>query len=260
MMAWRHGAAIAVLALAVALPAFAEPVDADLWRREITIDSGFTGTDELLFGAVDRKGDLIIVVRGPDQRVVVRRKDRVAGVWMNRDKIEFDGVPAFYAVASSRPLDEIAPPSVLARLQIGLDSLRPTPLTSRPAAEVARFRDALLKNRVRDGLYSDQTGRLEFLSDRLFRMPLHFPANVPEGTYRARFILFRNGEMVGETPRELELPVRKVGFEARIDRLARQSPAYYGFTAIIIALFAGWVAARVFDKPYLGRRGQARPS
>ncbi len=253
-MTGRLGAAIAAMALTAALtaalPVWAGPLVADIWRQQITIDSGFTGADELLYGAIDGKGDLVIVVRGPDERVVVRRKDRVAGVWVNRDKIEFENVPAYYAVGSIRSLEEltkIVPQSLLARHQIGLDALRLTPLTSRPAEEIAPFRAALIRNRVRDELYRDQTGEVEFLGERLFRMPLHFPANVPEGTYKAQFVLFRGGEVVGEET--IELPIRKTGFQAKLDSLAHKRPAYYGFSAIVLALFAGWVAAVVFRKP-----------
>ena len=78
------------------------------------IDSGFTGTNVLLYGAIDKKGDIVVIVRGPTERVIVRRKDRIAGVWVNRDKMEFGGVPAFYAIASNRPIDEIASPALLA--------------------------------------------------------------------------------------------------------------------------------------------------
>ena len=253
-MTGRLSAAIAAMTLAAALtaalPAWAGPLVADIWRQQITIDSGFTGADELLYGAIDGKGDLVIVVRGPEERVVVRRKDRIAGVWVNRDKIEFENVPAYYAVGSIRSLEElnkIIPQTLLARHQIGLDALRLTPLTSRPAEEIAPFRAALIRSRVRDQLYRDQTGEVEFLGERLFRMPLHFPANVPEGTYKAQFVLFRGGEVVGEET--IELPIRKTGFQARLDSLAHKQPAYYGFSAIVLALFAGWVAAVVFRKP-----------
>ena len=222
-------------------------LDVDLWPDRITIDSGFTGAEELFYGAVDSEGDIVVVVRGPDERVVVRRKDRVAGVWVNRDSITFEGVPAFYAVASSRPLADIAPASLLAKYQIGFGALRPVPTSTRPAAEIAPFREALVRNRLRDGLYSDQTGKIGFLGDRLFRVPLHFPANVPEGEYRAQFVVFRDGKVVGTET--IGLPILKGGFEARIGAIAHNQPAYYGFAAIVMALFAGWVAATLFRKP-----------
>ncbi len=122
---------LGVLLAAAAAPgaeAQRAPQVADMSSSVIAIDSAFTGTDVLLYGAIDGAGDLIIVVRGPAERVVVRRKDRVAGVWMNRDSIAFDRVPAYYAVAATRPLAEIARPALLSLHQIGIDAVRIAPL------------------------------------------------------------------------------------------------------------------------------------
>ena len=245
----RLGAAIMAATLATALPAHAQPLLADLFKHRITIDPGFTGAVDLVFGSIDGgKGDLIVVVRGPNERVVVRRKDRVAGVWINRDKMEFDGVPAYYAVAANRPLEEIASPNYLKLHQIGLDALRIKPLTSRPADEIAAFREALIRNRVREGLYADGVGKVARPpGGRLFRTVLHFPANVAEGTYSAQVFLIRDGDEVGAET--IPLFINKTGVLAEIKYRARTQPALYGLGAIIVALAAGWVAALAFRKP-----------
>ncbi len=243
----RFGVAIVAAMLATALPAHAQPLLADLFKHRITIDSSFTGAEDLLYGTFDGEGDLIIVVRGPNERVVVRRKERVAGMWINRDKMEFAGVPADYAVAASQKLLDIVSPNYLKLHQIGLDALRIEALTSRPADEIAPFREALIRNRVREGLYADGTGRVEFPGGRLFRTLLHFPANVPEGTYSAQIFLVRDGDEVGAET--IPLFINKTGFQAEIHYRARNQPVLYGLSAIIVALAAGWAAALAFRKP-----------
>ncbi len=247
-MRGRLGMAIMAAALATlaALPARAEPLVADLSSHRIAIDSGFTGTEVLLYGAVDGAGDLIVVVRGPAERVVVRRKDRVAGVWMNRDSIAFDGAPAYYAVAATRPLAEIARPALLSLHQIGIDAVRIAPLAERPADEIATFRAALVRQRTRDGLYTGTPGKVGFLGERLFRTRLYFPANVPTGAYRAEVFLIRDGAVVSAetTP----LFVNKTGFQAEVAFIAHTRPALYGLAAILIALATGWAAAAAFRK------------
>ena len=241
---------IAVLACSVpaawAPPARAEPVVADLSKYVISIDSGFTGTDVLLYGAVEDEGDLVIVVRGPTEHVIVRRKERVAGIWMNRDTVEFDDVPAYYTVASNRPLEEIAQLNFRALHQIGLDALRLDAVGDLPADVVAPFREALIRNRVRDGLYSNDVGTMKILSNRLFSATLHFPANVPEGSYRAEVFLIRDGAVISaeQTP----LFVNKSGFQWQINHYAHAQPELYGLAAILVALTAGWLAAAVFRK------------
>jgi uncharacterized protein (TIGR02186 family) len=97
---------------------------ADLSQHLVAITTGFVGTDVLLFGATAEPGDVVVIVRGPDRPVVVHRKSRVLGVWVNTAKVTFDRAPSFYAIASSRPLAEVAPVTVLARHQMGLDNLR----------------------------------------------------------------------------------------------------------------------------------------
>lgn len=246
MTRWRLVAAIAAIVLVAGGPSRAEPLVADLSSHRIAIESGFTGAEVLLYGAIEDEGDLVVVVRGPMERIVVRRKDRILGVWMNRDKMIFVGVPAFYAVASSRPLDEIARAPLLALHRIGLDTLRLTALTTRPPKEIKPFHDALMRNRVRDGLYKAEPGKVSFVGKRLFRTKLRFPGNVPTGTYNTQVFLIRDGAVVSAetTP----LFISKSGLEAEINYFARAQPAYYGITAIILALAAGWIAAVVFRK------------
>ena len=75
-----------------------EPLVADLSDHLIAITTGFTGKELLLFGTISDDGDVVVVVRGPNEEVVVRQKDSVAGIWMNVDGMIFNAVPAFYYV------------------------------------------------------------------------------------------------------------------------------------------------------------------
>ena len=119
-----------VLLLAVALAASlqnratAQSLVADLSEDLIAITTRFTGSDLLLFGATDGKGDVIVVVRGPQSRIVIRRKSRIGGVWVNRDALTFANVPSFYYLAASRPPLDILESTVRRDEQIGLEELR----------------------------------------------------------------------------------------------------------------------------------------
>src|SRR5205809_8133905 len=92
-------------------PARADGVVADLTTHLIAITTGFTGASVVLFGATDGPADVVVAVRGPDREMAVRRKDRVAGIWVNTQEMTFANVPSFYAVAASRPIGEIMPPA-----------------------------------------------------------------------------------------------------------------------------------------------------
>jgi uncharacterized protein (TIGR02186 family) len=219
---------------------------ADLSKHLVAITTGFTGADVLLFGTIDGEGDIAVVVRGPNEDVVVRRKQRMAGIWVNRRNLTFRRVPAFYAVATTREITDFAPDSVLSRHQIGAEHLRFDRPQRADDAEIREFREALLRNKRTAGLYPDGVGRVSVLGDRLFRTPVTFPANVPTGTYSVEVFLIRDGAVVGAqtTP----LIVSKVGTEAEIFDFAHEQSALYGIVAIVIALVAGWLAGVIFRK------------
>lgn len=229
--------------------AAAEPLVADLSKHLVAITTGFAGTDVLLFGAVEEVpggGDVVVVVRGPNRAEIVRRKARSMGVWMNSGLAEIADAPSFYRVAATRPLTEIAPRPVLDRHQIGLDSLE---LAIRPRdrkADSGQYREALLRLKQAQGLYAGKIEDISFLSNRLFRTDVHFPANVPVGTYLVEVYLMAGGEVV--SAQTTPLVVSKIGLGADLYDFAHQRAAIYGIIAILLAAGAGWAAALVFRK------------
>ena len=118
---------------------------ADLSKRRIDITLGFAGAEVLLFGATDGEGDVIVIVRGPNQPVIVRHKERVAGVWFNWHWMEFYRAPSFYYVASSKPLDEIASESVLQGIGAGLANIQAAEAQASADADPKEFREALIQ-------------------------------------------------------------------------------------------------------------------
>ncbi len=240
--------AAAALGASAAMPGGARAAElvADLSEHLVAISTGFAGTEVLLYGAVEQPGDIIVVVRGPERRTVLRRKSQVAGIWMNTSSMAFDRVPSYYAVASSGPLSDIADSGELSRLQIGLESLRPTPLSVASANIVADWRAALIRNKQRQGLYVRQVGSVSFLDDTLFRTRIYFPANVPTGVYLADVYLLRNGLVV--SAQTTPLNIRKAGTEADLYDFAHEQSGLYGLVAVFLALMAGWLAHLAFRR------------
>ena len=71
----------------------AQNLVADLSSDEVAITTGFTGTELLLFGASGSKGDIVVTVLGPRRSEIVRRKQRVAGIWVNGAEVTFENAP-----------------------------------------------------------------------------------------------------------------------------------------------------------------------
>ncbi|MDH3472066.1 MAG: TIGR02186 family protein [Rhodospirillales bacterium] len=238
---------IPVLGLLAAGAAIAQPLVVDLSDHRVAITTGFSGAEVLAFGAIDEPGEVVLVVHGPLRPVTMHRKARIAGIWINTASMTFDQAPSFYAVASSRPLDEIASPSVLARNQIGIENLRLELPRAKASPNVAKaWRDALIRTHQNIDLYGSEVARIGFLGSRLFSTRVRFPANVPTGTYRATTYLFVDGRV--ESAQTTPLIISKAGLEADIFDFAHQQGALYGAIAILVALMAGWLAHIAFRK------------
>ena len=223
------------------LPAQAQSLVADLTSHLIAITTGFTGTSVVLFGATDGRGDVVVAVRGPDREMSVRRKNRVAGIWVNTQEITFSNVPSFYAIAASHPIEEILSPAAAALYRLGIANLKLEAETSAPSVVVDAFRAALERIQQQAGLFTDRMGRVDFLGERLFRTTITFPANVPTGTYLVEVFLVRDKDVVsGQTT---PLVVSKVGVDAAVSEFSDRQPGFYGAIAVLTAMVAGWLAS-----------------
>ena len=240
-------AALVGFGLAVAGPLRAAPLVADLSKHLVAITTGFAGTDVLLFGAIDEPGDVVVIIWGPPEEVVMHRKSRIAGIWINTAQMTFDRVPSFYSVASSRALDEVASDLVLSRLEMGVERLKLPLPHAKASPNVARnWRDALIRNKQVLGHYAQEIGQVIFLGESLFRTLVEFPANVPTGTYQIEVYLLRDGRVV--SAQTTPLIVGKIGLEAEVYDFAHNYAAAYGLIAILVALVAGWLAHVAFRR------------
>ena len=240
------GVAAQAATLAAAEEGREEPLLIALSTQRIEIDSSFSGTSILLFGATDLAGDVVVSVRGPEGPVVVRRKQRSFGVWVNRESIAFRNVPGYYAVAASRPLEEIAPAELLDRDQLGSQRILLEAIWFDTSGDADEFRAALHRHRERDSLYRSEPGTVEFIDERLFRTTIDLPAHVPTGDYRVEAMLIADGEIL--SARSAALSIEKAGFSADISAFARADEALYGVIAIALALVAGWLGSFAFRK------------
>ncbi len=238
----------ALLAGGAVAPARAQPIIADLTSHLIAITTGFTGTEVVLFGATDGEGDIIVTVRGPEATVRVRRKEPVLGVWINRTAATFRQVPQYYALAATRPVEDILRGEARLRPLIGLDALQSqlTPSRTLPEQENLAFRAALVAGKQDAGLYPRVTAPITVLGNRLFRTTVAFPSNVPTGNYQVSVYLVRDGRIVGvqTTP----LVVSQLGFAAEMVDFARRHAWLYGLAAVAMAVLAGWLGSFIFRR------------
>lgn len=246
-MSWRRILLGLLLLLGLGATTDAQELVADLSDHLIAIDSEFTGADLLVFGAIEGDGDVIVIVRGPRVPVVVREKARFFGIWLNASSITFNDVPTFYAVAATRPPEEILDADMRRLNEIGLDQLHIEAEPGSNIEDAEAFRDALIQLRQRNGLFSAEPGKVNFLGRQLFRTAIHFPAAVPVGRYTVDVVLVRDGQVVQSFGPPLT--VDKAGLGAEIFDFAHNDSALYGILAVIGAALAGFLGSLLFRRP-----------
>jgi uncharacterized protein (TIGR02186 family) len=253
-------APLAAAFLVLALPATAKPsaqaakerVRSDVSTREVEIQSNFTGIEIVVFGAIDNARtspdapyDVIAVIRGPTENFVVRRKQRLAGVWLNGRSKTFYDVPSFYAVLSTRPLRAIATETVLKSLNIGYEGLDLDRGKGGSESDEL-FSQALIRLKQGRHLFQDDDDGITFVGQSLFRGTVDLPVNVPIGLYTTQVYLFRSGKLLSEDDNTLQ--VQKVGFERLVYSLAYRHRILYGLAAVILALVMGLLAWALFRR------------
>ena len=232
--------------LAAANDVRAKELVVDLSDHTIEINIGFHGTELLVFGTTMGRGDVVLVVRGPERTETVRKKDNDIGIWINGDAMAFDLVPSYYALASSRPIDQIMTVELRKEHQIGMDAFYFQAPQDADPAKIAEFHRALVRLKQEQGLYSEDFNKISLLSNTLFRTDLTFPSNAPVGEYNVDVYLIQDEELkaVESTP----ITISKVGIEAQTYSFAHDHSFAYGVVAILIAVFSGWAAGVVFKK------------
>jgi uncharacterized protein (TIGR02186 family) len=260
-------AALALALLAGAPAAAQQPqpagdVAADLpagvAEEQITVSSTYGGSFITVFGVnPDRRGrgDIVVVLRGPNEAATVMRKRRVFGLWINGDPVRFSEAPSFFAVLSNRRLRDIANPQAIWRYQ--LDPAASAELASAVPAggDPSAYRAALVRLRRDQGLYQwysrpPREGVREGLTayqGGLFRAVVRLPANAPIAQYHADTYLFRDGRLISR--QRIPITVSRIGFERTIHDLATNVSWLYGIVTVMMALAAGWGAALVFRRP-----------
>jgi uncharacterized protein (TIGR02186 family) len=184
-------------------------------------------------------------VRGPLRDTAVRRKSKVAGIFINTRQLTFPDAPSYYAVYSTKPLDDIMPPAMRALQEIGLANIHLTVAEEgRTPQDIADFRAALLRERQRQNLFAEAVGGFNLLSERLFHLALKFPANVPTGNYSVLILLVRGKQVVGA--QQWPLLISQAGIDADVNDFAERQALLYGIIAVVGAAVAGWLASLPF--------------
>ncbi len=237
-----------------------ERIEVDVSSRSVAVTSSFNGTEIIVFGTVENSQqasaesgfyDVVVIVEGTLSPIVARKKSNVGGLWVNTSSIRFASLPTYYAIASTRPVDELAEPDVRDAHAIGFSHV-PMNIASKALAsgisaeEAQNFRDAIVRLKRKEGLYVSSDYGVAFIGRSLFRATIELPANVPVGPVKARVYLIRNGAVLSEATTSVSLS--RQGFELLMYNFAHRQPLLYGLFCVSLAVGAGLLASTLFRK------------
>ena len=222
-------------------------------QDEVLVRQGFTGTELLLYGAIlDPRGqrggaqyDIVVVLKGPTEPIRIREKDRILGIWMNAESSDFRSAPSFFAVASSRPVEEIVDERTAAIYELGTEFIQLSPTGQIEPEKQARFSSGLVDLRQRQGLYKEDMTGVSISEQVLYQARIELPSNVVTGQYTAETFAISRGQVIASAIAEVE--VRKVGFERFVEVFSQLYALWYGLAAVLLSVSMGWMAGRLFS-------------
>jgi uncharacterized protein (TIGR02186 family) len=240
-------------------PGAKESVEADVSTRNVAVRANFEGVEIVVFGAVDNSQqptaesgyyDVIVVVEGMPSQAIVRRKSNLAGLWVNTSSVNFDNVPTFYAIASTRPPDEIATEELRTLYRIGLRHLRLAPSLAQSRVlsteDLEEYREALVRLKEEAGLFVQAPFAARFSGKSLFSTRIVLPANVTVGPFDTRVYLFHEHRLLSEY--SVRLNLEREGLERYLHDFAFGFPVLYGLATVALAVSAGLLASMWFGR------------
>lgn len=239
---------MAVTAL-TAGPAAAERLVVSLSTQRIEVASDFNGGDVSLYGVIEHDGqtvarsgryEVIVAVRGPDQDILVQRKERRFGIWVNDAGERFQRMPSYYALfstAGTAPL-VTAPGGPAAELSLarvgGGDGGR------------EELRAALARQRLATGLFVERYDAVDMLTPGFFRTVIPLPAVASDGDYRVQVFLYAGGVPLDTDVQRFTL--EKVGVEQRLFEFSQNRPLAYGLVCVVFAVLTGYFGGLLFRR------------
>ena len=236
----------------------AERIISALSAEKVEIKSNFTGTDMVVFGSIERDAatvsrgagyDMAIIMKGPPAHIVTRKKDRIFGIWINRDARSFQSLPTFYVLHSNKPTADLASQKPLSKKQIGMANISFSPVagsTMQQQKSNKEYIEAYRRLKSNDNLFQVDNSSIDFLTTNLFKSTFHIPAKVPVGQYTIEFYLFNQGSLLAETKNTFR--VSKAGFEQIVYDYSRNQSVAFGMIAVLLALFIGWFGGVIFRR------------
>ncbi|WMS40840.1 TIGR02186 family protein [Acuticoccus sp. MNP-M23] len=235
----------------MAAPADAEQLVVSLSNDLVNISSEFQGANISLFGVIERDAttvsraggyEVLVVVNGPPHDVLVQKKARRFGIWINSDGATFKAIPSYYAMLTTAGTEAMVAEWIEALPRQEGVAVPARPVTGRSAV----FYNAFTEKQAEQGLHLKRIGAVEKLTRTFFHTNIPIPGVADNGDYQVAIYLLADGVPLDVA--QTGFTLAKVGVEQRVFELSRQSPLVYGLAVVVLALVTGYVGGVVFRR------------
>ncbi|MBI1358945.1 MAG: hypothetical protein GC155_01540 [Alphaproteobacteria bacterium] len=156
----------------------------------------------------------------------------------------FVSAPSVFAIGAEP--EASASPEVMAEAGLNVSAAALPASNYLNSPDLQTWRTAFVQLMVDRHLYSFDDAAIERLDGGLRRAKIDLPPNAPPGIYQVKAVVFRDGQKLGETTRQLTLV--RGGADATLFDLSRKHGFVYGFLAILTALVVGGIASWIGRK------------
>jgi len=251
--------AVSLLALAFGmLPVLSGPAGGttlELHPEVIEMGAFYGGAALRISGTVAAGSNVVVVVRGPATEETFNKKRRAGPIWINSGKVHVSGVPALFLGISREPIESILSRGAIDRHQLDEQAILQQMHVDPEGVDEEVIRENYMKLKIEEGILQTLEGGLKVEPPQggrsAYSIEFGWPARARPSTYEIKAYECREGEVVDEVSRNLE--VVKVGFPAKVAYLASDRAKVYGILCVLIALIAGFGID--FLASLLGKKG-----
>ena len=235
-----------VMLLVGAGPASSAQIPAlEIHPAHLDISTFFSGRQIALSGSIPSDRDVVIEIKGPDEKGAFNMKGRVGPFWMNRGKVELEKAPFLYVVLLP---GEKEWHGSLSSSGLGIEQLKQTLVIKPRSANLDVVFPRFVRLKQSQQLYGELNGAVQYSQPaggmKHFDAKFYFPSSTVAGKYKILNRLFQNGRLEETTVRSFT--VEEVGFIKAVRELAFDRGLFYGILCVLIALFVGAVIGLLF--------------
>ena len=151
---------------------------------------------------------------------------------------EIDGVDYFFITQEN--FQKLIKNDAFLRInQIGLQNLRFEGAEEIEDDKRLEWREGIIETMKKMGNYNSLRGEIEIIDQYLFKTEISFSSDISEGKYIVDTLLLKNEEIIGS--KRSFINVSKSGLGEKIYMFATENSLIYGFFAVLIALFFGFL-------------------